>query len=526
MGFKKRLLAVALVGATALGVFSVSKLGLEISEKKSLEKEQEEIEEALHLTNTKDTLYFWYTDEGMTDYLNSVAVAFNETKEDIRVVPVLKSGSEYMEHINQASVEDAELPDLYLVGNDSLGKAYLAGLATEIVPSPELNMQEAYPQTALQAVTYKGKMVGYPLSYVTSSFVYNKTYLENWIVAKAAAEEAAQKAEEEKEEQENASSETKTEEKSSEEEKEDEASSEATDSSETAVVAEEDVNAIIPKTIDELLTFADEYDAPEQVDGVFRWDVNDIFYNYFFVGDAIAVGGDNGDDIENIDLYNEEAINSMLVYKNLNQFFSIDTEEVSYDGVVQDFIDGKIVFTVIKQDAIAKIEAAKADGTFPYEYGVSLLPDISEHVKARSLSVTNAIAINGYSMKKAAANEFAQFLVEQVKNGDAFLGRTGKVSALKEASYENPMYAAFMEEYEESEPIAKMIETSNYWMKLEVAFAEIWNGENANAILKQLSEEIMTQVTGEDYQEEYIPVEEVVEEEETLEEPVKEESNE
>ena len=76
---------------------------------------------------------------------------------------------------------------------------------------------------------------------------------------------------------------------------------------------------------------------------------------------------------------------------------------------------------------------------------------------------------------------------------------------------------AFMEEYEKSEPIAKMIETSNYWVKLEVAFSKIWDGENANAILKQLSEEIMTQVTGEDYEEEYLPVEESTTEEETLE---------
>ena len=57
-----------------------------------------------------------------------------------------------------------------------------------------------------------------------------------------------------------------------------------------------------------------------------------------------------------------------------------------------------------------------------------------------------------------------------------------------------------------------------------MAVSRIWNGENANAILKQRSEEIMTQVTGEDYEEEYLPVEEIVEEEETLEEPVTEDS--
>ena len=243
MGFKKRLLAVALVGATALGVFGVSKLGLEISEKKSPENKIEDTEETLSLSNSKNTLHFWYTDEGMTDYLNSVAVAFNETKEDVRVVPVLKSGSEYVEHINQASVDNEELPDLYLIGNDSLEKAYLAGLAAEIEPGETMNMQDTYPETALKAITYKDKMVGYPLSYVTSSFVYNKTYLENWIVAKAEGEKAAQAAEEEKENQEAGKETAKSENSSDEnaEAKSEENNSENSSSEETQEEASETV---------------------------------------------------------------------------------------------------------------------------------------------------------------------------------------------------------------------------------------------------------------------------------------------
>ena len=50
---------------------------------------------------------------------------------------------------------------------------------------------------------------------------------------------------------------------------------------------EERINAMIPSTIDDILSFADSYDAPEQVEAVFKWDVDDIFYNYFFVGNYI-----------------------------------------------------------------------------------------------------------------------------------------------------------------------------------------------------------------------------------------------
>ena len=51
----------------------------------------------------------------------------------------------------------------------------------------------------------------------------------------------------------------------------------------------------------------------------------------------------------------------------------------------------------------------------------------------------------------------------------------------------------------------KTIETSNLWMELEIAFTKIWNGENANTTLKAVSENIMTQITGESYVEEALP---------------------
>ena len=57
-----------------------------------------------------------------------------------------------------------------------------------------------------------------------------------------------------------------------------------------------------------------------------------------------------------------------------------------------------------------------------------------------------------------------------------------------------------------------MRETSNFWVQLEVAFSQVWNGADANLMLKELSEQIMQQVTGQPYTEEYI--EEIREEEE------------
>lgn len=235
------------------------------------------------------------------------------------------------------------------------------------------------------------------------------------------------------------------------------------------------------------------------------------------------MGGVNGDQANSIHIYNENAIKCMRVYQDLNQFFSIDTKEISYDGVLQDFMDGKIVYTVATSDALSKIETAKEEGKFAYEYGVSMLPDVSEELSSASLSVTQCVVINGYSVKKEMANDFALYLTRQAS--EQLFARTGKLPVSDTGdTYENADRLAFLQEYECSVPMPKMIETSNFWVELEITFARIWSGEDANSGLKTLSEKIMSQVVGGEYEEAYIDVPEEVEEEYVDEETSDEES--
>ena len=128
MGFKKRLAAALLLAAVAFLTFGIARSGMQVSEK------QEEKFPAF--TGEKDTLYLWYTDEALTSYLTSAAVTYNENH-DVRIVPVLQSGPEYLEHVNAASLSGENLPDLYILSHDSLEKAYLAGLAVNYWTSKE-----------------------------------------------------------------------------------------------------------------------------------------------------------------------------------------------------------------------------------------------------------------------------------------------------------------------------------------------------------------------------------------------------
>lgn len=452
----------------------------------------------------ENSLVIWYADEAMTNFISSAALDYSR-QSGVKVEPVLVSGVDYLEHVNEASVREGreeKMPDLIVMTNDNLEKACLAGLATEIADGGFWVNEENYPKAALAAVEYNGQYVGYPFYFETALLLYNQTYMEELAQKTIEAEANAQAGEEamaiiEQQENEEAASE--------------QVITEDEELSVTREDIENKIDVMIPATIDDILTFADEYDAPEQVEAVFKWDVSDIFYNYFMVGNYMDVGSDTGDKPEQIDIYNEDTIACLKVYQNLNQFFSIDSKEVSYDSILKEFMEGKTVFTVVTTDAISKLERAKESGEFAYEYGVTTLPDVSVERASRTLSVTNAVVVNGYSNKKAVANDFAKYLSYDV--ADELYDRTDKIAARKNVEYENKNVNVALSEYENSVPLPKMLETSNFWVQLEICFTDVWNGEDVNTSLRELSEIIKSQVTGTEYQEEIIadPVEETEE---------------
>lgn len=400
----------------------------------------------------KQVLKLWYTDEAYTDFLNSAAVNYSELQDQVRVEPELVSASEYLEQISRVSVQD-EGPDLFILSNESLEKAYLAGLAAVIDEENSALNSEHYHQSSRNAVTYHGKLIGYPLSFETAALVYNQTYLEQLGESSA------------------------------------------------------------PTNIDEILEFADGHDAPENVEAFMRWDVSHIFYNYEFATDALELGGDAGDDTAQVDLYNLETIQGMQIFQNLGQFFSIDQSEVSYDSVIRDFIDGKLIFTIATTDVVNTLEKAREEGRFPYAYGISEVPDPSAELTGSALSVTNAVVVNGYSTKQKEAEAFASYLT-----GDAassLYEMTGKMPANRLADLpadRKDKLESFYSCYEESIPMPKMMETSNFWVYFEIALINISDGADVNTQMRELSEKIMTQVTGETYTEEVIEVPETEEE--------------
>lgn len=513
----KRIICAVLIAALAIGLWYVAAVtydpmyGAVDEETMIVDKDGSE---------DNNILTLWYTDEALTDYLSSVALSFQQNQ-NIRVNIVLKSGVEFLEEINSVSISNESqkteaMPDLYITSHDNLLRAYLAGIASPISDPEGIVNNRLFPDTAIHAVTCYGNPVAYPLYYETNFFLYNKTYMA--MIAQNKIETELDRAEGEaatKELLENGApvvNNDTSNNDSLEDSNIDKQNSE--DNGESAVendngeeelddpMGEEDVTAsqevrdrlatMIPATLEDVTTFANNYDAPDAVEAVFKWDISDIFYNYFFVGNYMDVGGADGDNAAMFHIYNSQAVECLQSYQNMNQFFEVDEDKDTYDQILQDFIDGKLVFTVATTDAIAKIEKAKHNGNFEFDYGVTNLPDIDKLLKTRGLSVTETVAINGYSVKQDEANLLATYMVNE-KSPDLYIN-TGKMACNRLVTYDNSEVLKVMTEYEKSVSLPKMIETANFWVQLEIAFTKVWKGADPDETLRELSDTIGAQI--------------------------------
>lgn len=394
-------------------------------------------------------LTIWYTDAKLSDFMLEAAEEYKE-KTGITINAQLISAVDYIEKISEATFIDEKGPDLFVAGSDLLQKALYAGLVDDNVRYSEAE-QDNIPEKAFNAATCNGKLIGYPFYFESCFLLYNQYYAEDW-----------------------------------------------------------------PRNIDQILDYADTFEtttATEKVQSIFKWDVSDIFYNYFFIGNYVGMGGPYGDDRSQVSLSEGKVIECLEYYQSLNEFFAIDEETVHSEDVIQEFIDGKIVFTIAKTDAIARLDQAIADGAIPeYQlegttdeegneiparevdcfYGVGDIPNLTDDLVTRGLSVTNAIVVNNYSDYRTYANDFAHFL--SYEKADRLYEQTGKVSVCKSVTAGDENWERIMVQYAGSVEIPKIIEMSNYWILMEIAFANIWNGADITAEIGEVVNQVNMQM--------------------------------
>lgn len=362
--------------------------------------------------DTEDVLTIWYTDAYLEEYIRNAAVVYEE-KTGVKVVSTRVSGLEYLEQIQKATIDDGYGPDLFVLSNESLEKAYLSGLCYELKDSRRVLNSTYFPEVSLDAISYSDYKLGYPLFFDCSIFLYNKTLLDE--IVTNYNENAV-----------NSNSDY------GEGSTEEETTTEETTTEFVPVIAEE----ILPTSIVEITNFALNYNLPEGCESYFKWCVSDVLYDYWFAGAYLDVGGEKGDIRDEIDVYNTESMYCLNVFQDFKEFFSMDLDKYTYDDLLTDFEAGKILFIVADTNVINKLEADKKseENPFAYEYGITSIGMLNDTLKSKGLSVTKLVAVNGLSENKELAEDFAKFL--SVDYSSNLYSRTGKLAC----NYQKDMF--------------------------------------------------------------------------------------
>lgn len=278
-----------------------------------------------------------------------------------------------------------------------------------------------YPSIALSAATYHEHLIAYPFYFDTGFLVYNKEY-----VAKA------------------------------------------------------------PNTFDDILAFAETFDAAnyEGVENILKWDAGDLLLNYGFIGGYLEFGGDNGDNSSVFNFNHDKLINCLDYYHNLYQYFSIDIDTIDGDTVVDEFIKGKTIFSILSVNDIAKLEKSEI------EYGLTVFPDLTDDLESKNLSATKVIAVNPYSKNKGKAQKVAKYLTYD--KAEEIYKLSGYMSSRKYTKYSTKVLKKVMGQYEESVNLPKLMSTRDFWVQLQNMLNSVWKGSDIDAELETLENKMIS----------------------------------
>lgn len=358
--------------------------------------ESESVEEVGDIEDIN--LNLWFSDMSMTDYLYSCAEDYEKANPNVKINLVRADESEYANNIIDQVINGEEI-DLYLINNDELEKMKLAGV-TKKNNMTDIYNHYNYSQKAIDACTYKGDLIAYPLSFVTSFVVYNREY----------------------------------------------------------------VTENVPRTFQDIKDFADKYEVPagSRISKIFTCDLQQIFYNYGFLGGALEIGGKCGDDKQQTFSITPELEKAVTLYKQLIEFFSIDISKDDFYTCLSDFENGNAVFTVAD---VAFYNRLVKDGKSEM-VGVIPFPDMDKENTTSPLSVTSSIVVNPFSKNVNVVESFAKYI--SYTNADSLYEFSGNI-ACKKVDYDNEMLLNIFESYDKSTPKLKIMYNDEFYALLEVS---------------------------------------------------------
>ncbi|MBE5923221.1 MAG: extracellular solute-binding protein [Lachnospiraceae bacterium] len=268
-----------------------------------------------------------------------------------------------------------------------------------------------------------------------------------------------------------------------------------------------------PASIDDILTFLDEYEDTGSTKAVFRWDVADPYINTMFLASYANLFGENGDDLTSFTVNGEKEIEAMKYFQSLSEYLWMDKNNISHDTIINRIKDGTLVIGMCKSDILPVLYEMKSNAATTEEagteendetenteestkeatnYTVSYVPSLTSELSSTCLSTTYGAFINPYGKETDAANMFALYL--SVENQANQFAGNGKLPVVNQKDGFDDMQTVLYAQYQNSKPVPKVMLTGNYMLESAMTFDNIWKGADAEEELNKLQQSMQEMI--------------------------------
>lgn len=373
---------------------------------------------------TPVTINVWYNDKDYESYLNNVASGLKAANNLITVNPVYVEVQDMVDTIYTETVRNNNAPDVYLMSAENNDKEYLLGLMLENDSYDDIYNEKIYGKAAINSASYKGKLYGYPVSFSMPVMVYNKNYAS-------------------------------------------------------------DVDSY-----EELLQISDNYsvtDENQNITRVFDFDASDMLLNYPYVGRYMNIGGEYAEDANVFTIDEQNFKKALKEYASLKDKFGIDRAESTYDSCVDEFVQNKLLYTIVNTDDLKKID----DSGVPY--GIIPVPCLSDELESLPMSITMLAMVNPYTSNISVAKTVAKAI--SYDYAESMQSLSGHVSARadltkKGKKADNTNYNILHDIYSDSIVKAKYLGVQNIYTEYEILIHNVWDGKNVDDAYNEFHKEV------------------------------------
>lgn len=231
-----------------------------------------------------------------------------------------------------------------------------------------------------------------------------------------------------------------------------------------------------PRTWDEIVEFAGEYNDPVNNKWAIRWEVNNAYINYFFLtAYGFRLFGEQSVDADNPGWDSPAVLEGLTYFQSLREIFDVGADDTTGEYTVVEFAKGTVPLMITGPWSIQDYKEAGID------FGVTTLPLLPGERRPYPFSGAQLINVSSYTPYPNAARRLAMFMTE-----DAVLERmynlNGKLPARNDAvelDYirNDPYQRGILEQAPFSYPMPTIPEMAFAWEPQRILFYYTWNGD-------------------------------------------------